>query len=55
MERRDLFRLTAAGLSARRKHRSARRLRALPGDNLTIGIAYIGDWLADRLETKRRA
>jgi dipeptidyl aminopeptidase/acylaminoacyl peptidase len=25
------------------------------GDNLTIGIAYIGDWLADRLETKRRA
>jgi dipeptidyl aminopeptidase/acylaminoacyl peptidase len=25
------------------------------GDNLTIGIAYIGDWLAERLETKRRA
>ena len=25
------------------------------GDNLTIGIACIGDWLADRLETKRRA
>ena len=25
------------------------------GDNLTIGIAVIGDWLADRLETKRRA
>jgi dipeptidyl aminopeptidase/acylaminoacyl peptidase len=25
------------------------------GDNLTIGIAYIGDWLADRLATKRRA
>jgi dipeptidyl aminopeptidase/acylaminoacyl peptidase len=25
------------------------------GDNLTIGIAYIGDWLAERLETRRRA
>ena len=25
------------------------------GDNLTIGIAYIADWVADRLETKRRA
>jgi len=25
------------------------------GDNLTIGIPYIGDWLSDRLETKRRA
>ena len=25
------------------------------GDNLTIGIAFIGDWLAERLETKRRA
>jgi dipeptidyl aminopeptidase/acylaminoacyl peptidase len=25
------------------------------GDNLRIGIAYIGDWLADRLATKRRA
>jgi dipeptidyl aminopeptidase/acylaminoacyl peptidase len=25
------------------------------GDNLTIGIAYIGDWLAERLDTKRRA
>jgi dipeptidyl aminopeptidase/acylaminoacyl peptidase len=25
------------------------------GDNLTIGIAYIGDWLAERLATKRRA
>jgi len=25
------------------------------GDNLTIGIAYIGDWLAERLEVKRRA
>lgn len=25
------------------------------GDNLTIGIAYIADWLAERLATKRRA
>jgi hypothetical protein len=25
------------------------------GDNLTIGIAYIADWLSDRLETKKRA
>lgn len=25
------------------------------GDNLTIGIAYIADWLAEKLETHRRA
>jgi dipeptidyl aminopeptidase/acylaminoacyl peptidase len=25
------------------------------GDNLTIGIAYIADWLAEKLEVKRRA
>jgi fermentation-respiration switch protein FrsA (DUF1100 family) len=25
------------------------------GDNLTIGIAFIADWLAERLATKRRA
>jgi dipeptidyl aminopeptidase/acylaminoacyl peptidase len=25
------------------------------GDNLTIGIAYIGDWLVDKLVAKRRA
>jgi dipeptidyl aminopeptidase/acylaminoacyl peptidase len=25
------------------------------GDNLTIGIAFIGDWLAERLATRRRA
>jgi dipeptidyl aminopeptidase/acylaminoacyl peptidase len=25
------------------------------GDNLTIGVAYIADWLADRLDARKRA
>jgi hypothetical protein len=25
------------------------------GDNVTLGITYIADWFADRLEARRRA
>ena len=55
MERPDVLRLTAGGLVGLTVFTLEEGgYEHCQGDKVTLGITYIADWFADRLEARRR-